>query len=252
MKRDGWVIWIGALLVVVPSSWSADRAHPGTVAATPITPASEGLIESDSPDTHQRIVQISFGPAVAKSRPVKEKLTTAYHLAVDRLREVSECRALFASLEADGVEALTRSVYARANAGMEATWCRHAVAGTTVGKKMVFLCRRFSGLPVEEAATILIHEAMHRAGMSEAPLDANALTGDEISSIVRRSCFLFDDVRDIRVVSKDTESVEPRTPTRTPERGSVAVRVASNLATPIGRPPQRFTGALDMRTWLPY
>jgi hypothetical protein len=45
-------------------------------------------------------------------------------------------------------------------------------------------------LPRERLATILIHEALHHAGMSEAPFDPQAPTAREITRMVKRSCAL--------------------------------------------------------------
>ena len=256
MKRGGWVAWFGALLMALPSGWSEPPATPedadprSTAALESSAPSS--LVETGNPATNHGVVQISFGPAVSKSRRLKVKLQAAYLTAVDRLRRGSDCRALFAPLGADGVEMLTRSVYARANAGMEVSWCRHAVAGTSVGKQMVFLCRRFSSLPVEEAATILIHEAMHRAGMSERPLDRGCMTGDEISQMVRLACFLGDGADDIMVASVAPERIEIPKPTESAEAVQSAVRVARTSPSSSSRMTSRFIGVVDMRSSLPF
>jgi hypothetical protein len=257
MKRGGWAAWIGALLVALPSGWSepppeSDHRVPPSAAAAPRASAAESFGVNYNSGAVHSVVQISFGPAVSKSKRLKVKLKAAYLTAVDRLRRGSDCRALFAPFEADGVDMLTRSVYARANAGMEATWCRQAVAGTSVGKKMVFLCRRFASLPVEEAATILIHEAMHRAGMSESQLDRGLMTGDEISSMVRRACLLFDDANDIRVASVERDRVENSVPTDPVGTALSAVQVARAGSVSIPRMTSRFMGVVDMRSSLLY
>jgi hypothetical protein len=257
MKREGWVAFVGALLLALPLGWSdpppaPDRTESTAAAAQAGAISPAGFVDSVNPGGGHGIVQISFGPAVAKSERLKVKLRAAYFTAVDRLRRGMECRALFVPLEADGVEMLMRSVYARANAGMEATWCRHAVAGTSVGKSMVFLCRRFATLPVEEAATILIHEALHRAGMSESPLDRGCMTGDAISEMVRRACFRFDDADEIRVASTEPDRIEDSMPTDPAGTVPSAVRVAR--AGPVLTPQSmsRFIDVVDMRSSFPY
>jgi hypothetical protein len=135
---------------------------------------------------------------------------------------------------------------------MEATWCRQAVAGTSVGKKMVFLCRRFATLPVEEAATILIHEAMHRAGMSERPLDRECMTGDAISEMVRRACFRFDDADNIMVASVETDRIEDPIPMDPVGTVPSAVRLARASSASTPRMTSRFTDVVDMRSSSPY
>jgi hypothetical protein len=57
------------------------------------------------------------------------------------------------------------------------------VGGSTVG-----LCAQFGRIPVAEAAQVLIHEALHNAGLSEQPHDPDGLTPDEIDDMVARAC----------------------------------------------------------------
>lgn len=257
MKRGVWVTWVGALLVALPPGWSESPPTPdhSDLSFPPAATRASGparFTDSDSPGAGHGVVQISFGPAVSKSQRLKVKLKAAYLTAVDRVHRSSECRALFSPLDADGVEMLTRSVYSRANAGMEATWCRHAVAGTSVGKKMVFLCRRFANLPAEEAATILIHEALHRAGMSESPLDRGCMTGDEISEMVRRACFLSDNAKDIRVASVAPDRTKNPKLTGSAGVALSAARVARASPVSIPRMTSGITDFVDMRSSSPY
>jgi hypothetical protein len=256
MSRAGWLACAGALVVTLPVGWSEqlpspDPTKPGTAATAPVATAP-ARVNGVVPSAENGLVQMRFGPAVSKSRRLKVKLRAAFLTALDRVRRGAECRALFEPLEADGAEMLTRSIYARASAGMEATWCRHSVAGTNVGNRTVFLCRRFATLPVEEAATILIHEAMHWAGMSENHLDRSSPSGDQISSMVRRACFLFDDANEIRVASVDGDRVEDSSPTRPGEtmlRTVPVTRARSVLTTSV---TSRFKDIVDMRSDFPY
>lgn len=257
MKRGCWPVGVGALLMLLPFAWSESPASSHQPDLESIAEASRAsaavpAMESDHPGTDSSFVQISFGPAVSKSRRLQGKLKSAYLTAVDRLRRDSRCRALFVPLEADGVEMLERSVYARADAGMEATWCRRAVAGTSVGKKMVFLCRRFASLPVYEAATILIHEALHRAGMSESPLDRGCMTGDEISEMVREACFVGDDAASLMVASLEQKKTPSRSPSMTegPEPTVVKLARASSVVMP--RTASRVIDIAEMRSSWPY
>ena len=257
VTRRVWMVLGGTLLAALPSGWSefpgaSQPTNPGSVAVTSqaVGVAVPGGV--DRAGALNDVVPISFGPAVAKSERLRVKLKTAYLKAVDRLRADSDCRVLFVPLRADGVEMLARSVYARANAGMEASWCRHAVAGTSVGKKMVFLCRRFASLPVDEAATILIHEALHRAGMSESPLDRGCMTGDEISEMVRHACFLDEDVPAVMMASLEQSATGRPDPGDTAGTVSSEIRVAraSSLAMP--RTTSRVIDVTNMRSSAPY
>ena len=57
-----------------------------------------------------------------------------------------------------------------------------------VGQPVTFLCPTFAFLKRTEAATVLIHEALHYAGLPEQPSDPHALSPLAISSIVAGHC----------------------------------------------------------------
>jgi len=119
---------------------------------------------------------------------VKEKVRAAFQLAVDRVRTVPECGRLFTELGADGVESLSSSLYYKADGRGEMAMCDSAVAYTHVGHRVTRLCSRFDLLPDKWAAVILIHEALHRAGLPERNLDRRAMTSAEINEMVIRAC----------------------------------------------------------------
>ena len=52
---------------------------------------------------------------------------------------------------------------------------------------MVGLCAQFGRIRVAEASQVLIHEALHNAGLSEQPHDPDGLTPDEIDEMVARA-----------------------------------------------------------------
>lgn len=55
----------------------------------------------------------------------------------------------------------------------------------------VFLCQDFEDLPEHTAAAILIHEALHSAGMLELPKFQNAtMTSRQIQEMVENACNL--------------------------------------------------------------
>jgi len=229
----------------------SDRAKSTTAAVSRETSTGEGRVASDSRGSNQGVVQISYGPAVSTSRALQVKLKSAYLMAVESLRQVTACGELFAPLEADGVDMMVRTVYERATGGMEATWCRHAVAGTSIGGRTVFLCRRFAVIPVEEAASIVIHEALHKAGMSEAPLDASSMTGEEISTMVRRTCGLFEMAKDIRVARNEPETAERNAPGGARQERPTAVKVDANSSALAPTTESLFQKLLDVHSSAP-
>jgi hypothetical protein len=64
-------------------------------------------------------------------------------------------------------------------------------AFTVVGSNWTGLCRDFSQLTDLEAAVVLLHEALHHAGVTEWPLDPDARRSSEISADVGRRCGLL-------------------------------------------------------------
>ncbi len=123
---------------------------------------------------------------------VERKLQYAYPLALQRVREVDTCRDLFAKLGADGVATLDATLYRPAESERELEICSFtsALAFTGIGRSHTRLCDSFGGQARQTAAMILIHEALHSAGMSERPHDPTALNSVQINRLVRTSCNL--------------------------------------------------------------
>ena len=123
--------------------------------------------------------------------PVVRQLLLGRRLAEERLRESAPCRTLFERLGSDGPSTLSRDRYGAGEFDSERHRCpRGAAAITSVGSFEVRLCPAFGLLPATEAAVILIHEALHSAGMREKPPDPAALTPQAINTLVRTSCEL--------------------------------------------------------------
>lgn len=132
-------------------------------------------------------------PLVSPTVPfaVARKLEQAYSLALARVEGVPSCRSMFARLGADGVETLSRILYLPACRANESRICgRSTRAFTEVGSSIVKLCQEFERLSEDQAAVILLHEALHTAGLSERPRDPDAMSPAEINAMVERSCGL--------------------------------------------------------------
>lgn len=61
---------------------------------------------------------------------------------------------------------------------------------TSVGSQVVKLCPGFAGVDRRTAATVLLHEALHQAGMEESPSSEGAPSADDINRMVRNACSL--------------------------------------------------------------
>lgn len=142
-----------------------------------------------APAAHARA---AISPRVIGELPtmVRYRLDRAFPIAVDRVREVASCRDLFAGLGADGLQKLTRTIYLPPQPG-EGRTCRGRVtAFTGVDQPHTRLCPAFADLSTDQAVTIVLHEALHFAGLDERPHDPKGLTPLQINRMVESACGL--------------------------------------------------------------
>jgi len=166
---------LGAIVLCV----AAALCPPGTFAAEPTVEKAAAVDQLDSP----RARVIGQLPTL-----VRYRLDRAFPVAVALVRDVAECRELFAVLGADGLEKLERTIYLPPQPG-EGQTCRGRVtAFTGVGQPHTRLCPAFADLTHDQAVTILLHEALHFAGLSERPLDPRGLTPLQINRMVEAAC----------------------------------------------------------------
>ncbi len=122
---------------------------------------------------------------------VARRLALAFPVAMERVRTLSGCRALFDRMGGDGVQALADARYSAATAIGAEDACRHGVAAFTVVRSpLSYLCAAYGTLDTRHAAATLIHEALHYAGLTERPSDPRGLSTDEINRMVRVHCGL--------------------------------------------------------------
>ena len=122
---------------------------------------------------------------------VEFELKAAFQTALERVRRIPACRSLFEDLGADGSAALTSTIYHLAPESLDKRVCQDRDAGafTVVGSPVTWICpRSFLKVRGLEAALLLIHEALHQAGLPEWPPHAGALSSVEINQLVARSC----------------------------------------------------------------
>jgi hypothetical protein len=113
-------------------------------------------------------------------------------VAAGRIAGKPSCRQLFDERGADGVGLLDRIEYEVADGGELGGLCaRGAVAFTRMGTERTWICSdSFLKLPREQGAVVLLHEALHVAGLGEHPHHPGAPTPVEIDRMVKRSCGL--------------------------------------------------------------
>lgn len=115
-------------------------------------------------------------------------LRAAHKLASQRVAERSTCGALFGFGDEPG-EQILRNMRFGVEEGEACS--RGIAATTTVGGSLTRLCRPWlPRLDRHELAALLIHEALHQAGLSEWPHDPDAMTSQQINRLVSKECGL--------------------------------------------------------------
>lgn len=118
-------------------------------------------------------------------------LRSALSLAELRLERDSRCSALFRELKADGGELLRRASYSRAGAEEQEMWCGTGTVAlfTTIRGDRIGICHdSLRKLDRFELAMVLIHEALHMAGVEESPAIEGAPSSVELNHLVREKC----------------------------------------------------------------
>ena len=180
----------GAVVLIVSSSWASDAidvVSPPIREGTVVEKAAPGAIRENY-DPYPAI-EPRISPEM--SDKIRERLISSFQIAVDRVREVPECSDLFTKLDTDGIDTITKIYFTPIGIyGARANVCNGSVAYTLVGGGPTWLCREFSRLTDKQAAMIIIHEALHHAGLTERPKDPKGMTSAGINSMVSKRCGL--------------------------------------------------------------
>jgi hypothetical protein len=121
-----------------------------------------------------------------------QAVRAARKIALDRIGTVDRCRELFAGQGTDGARILLDSDYHTAQPGEAGGLCeKGASAFTGMTSKRTAVCRdSFLKLQPHTRAIVLLHEALHVAGLGQYPHHAGGMTAREIDEMVSRSCDL--------------------------------------------------------------
>ena len=120
---------------------------------------------------------------------LRDSVKVAFEIAAQRVQEIETCTDLFAEFGVDAMEALDRPVYMPVFSRHKVkNVCGRNLAYTFVGAPSTFICPKFERVSDQHAAMVLIHEALHTAGLEEAPTTPGAKTSQQINSIVAKSC----------------------------------------------------------------
>jgi hypothetical protein len=160
------------------------RPSSGVVASQPL--AVQQTVFEDG--VSSKIQPHTSGPLTARSA---RNLFSGFAVALERVREIPSCGALFETFTASGVEKMAHTFYVAPNVVEDREFCVGGVtAFTQVGSRVTRLCPAFGDVDRQTAALLLIHEALHSAGMREYPSTAGALTPSEINRLVKTACDL--------------------------------------------------------------
>lgn len=172
------------------------RSTSNLVCATVICLLTAGILMAEEPEAIRRAAvrrSVRQGPTVEGKTPqalVIRRLYAGFGIALQRMHKRDSCSDLFTRLGADGVEVLSGTTYTFARSRRAAEICADANAFTTVGGSTVWICGGFGWLTEKDAAKVLIHEALHGAGIGEQPSDPKGLTPEEIDDMVKKKCGL--------------------------------------------------------------
>jgi len=184
-----------AIFVCAHSAMSAGNDNDG---AGIVAPAVAAVAVSSSPGYNLEVepwIHPKMEPAT------RAKVEAGFDLAVERVRQIEACSALFTRFSVDGMEMLKTGLYLQVHSyrheiavcGRNPTansWGGKVLAYTKVGGTPTWICRHFSRVSTEAAAIAVIHEALHHAGLPEKPHDRMAMSSIEITEMVSNACQL--------------------------------------------------------------
>lgn len=140
----------------------------------------------------ENTVPVPAARAFSSMQPgLRRQLDAAFDLAHQAIDGVPACRRLFSELDQPASLSLRYTLYVPASGLQEQRICARGVSAfTEVGSRVTYLCRGFGRLAAPQAAMTLVHEALHLAGLEEAPNLPDALSSAEINGLVASSCRL--------------------------------------------------------------
>ena len=183
------VLSVCVLAANISTVWASDAIDRGTPARP--RDMSVGVDAGDAALNDGRLSTFEPRINVKMSDKNRDQLVTAIQVALERVSDVPECRGLFTELGADGIETLGKiSFYPIGRHEAKTNVCTSAVAYTYVGGGPTWICRKFWRLTDKQAAMVVIHEALHHAGLGEKPSDPNGMSVAAINRMVTKRCGL--------------------------------------------------------------
>lgn len=172
MATRSLVLGVFVISAVVSSAGATDPA------------AVVSVVAYESPGS---LIEPRFSPRISPRD--RERISVSFRIALDRVLEVPECGAMFTELGAEASATLGRMYFHPIGwHELKPDVCNGSAVYTLVGGGPIWVCRRFSRLSDSQAAMLIIHEALHLAGLTERPRDANGMTSAAINGMVSKRC----------------------------------------------------------------
>jgi hypothetical protein len=194
--RAAVVAVMAALVALWTGGARAQSAGESGSGSSGVVVAAYDMPDLIVPDATAELAPKAAGRLLPNLRPgllpeLRAKVIESFGLAGSQVRSVDSCRGLFARLGADGGDRLQRTFYYPATREVVEKRCAKGVlAATNPGSSVTWLCPGFKSLTTRRAALVLIHEALHFAGLPERPQVAGAMSSAEINDLVHDACRL--------------------------------------------------------------
>jgi len=163
------IAWVFVFLSSVFTTWAADNIEmqPPIIANISVEPWIHGGMDEG----------------------LRDSIEVAFEIASQRVQDVQSCSDLFAQFGVNAMETLDRAVYMPVFSSHKVKKvCGQNLAYTFVGAPSTFICPKFERVSDQHAAMVIIHEALHTAGLEEAPTNPGAKTSQQINSMVAKNC----------------------------------------------------------------
>ena len=167
-------------------AWAADDVDSAITSTKTVLAAAS----SNPLPTFTRVVEIEPWIHTKMNDGLRNSVEVAFEIAAQRVQEVEACSELFAEFGVDAVETLGSALYMPlfSYRDVKELCGRRNLAFTFVGSPLTFICPDFERVSDQRAALIIIHEALHNAGLEESPRYSGAKTAYAINSMVTKSC----------------------------------------------------------------
>jgi len=178
------------------STWAADGIDLN-VASTNSAVVPSGAAEASVESAAHQLATDESAPVQPWIHPrmvddLHARVEVAFEIAAQRVQETETCAELFTELGVDAMKTLGSALYWPVPSYRDVKkLCRgRNLAFTFVGSTLTFICPDFEGVSDQRAAQVIIHEALHNAGLKERPQykGVGVKSPAAIDSMVAKAC----------------------------------------------------------------